>query len=47
MAEEPAEAQKQQTIALNPLRQGLTIDAIGQVTGLTIKQFQQLQAENQ
>jgi predicted transposase YdaD len=47
MAEEPSEAQKQEAIALNPLRQGLTIDAIAQVTGLTIAQLQQLQAENQ
>jgi hypothetical protein len=46
MAEERAEAQKQEAIALNPLRQGLTIDAIAQATGLTIVQLQQLQAKN-
>jgi predicted transposase YdaD len=34
-------------ITLNLLRQGLAIESIAQATGLTIAQFQQLQAENQ
>jgi predicted transposase/invertase (TIGR01784 family) len=42
-----AQEDKAKAIALNLLRQGLTIDSIAQATGLTIAQLQQLQAENQ
>jgi predicted transposase/invertase (TIGR01784 family) len=39
--------EERHTIALNLLRQGLTIESIAQATGMTIAQLQQLQAENQ
>jgi predicted transposase YdaD len=42
-----AQEDKAKAIALNLLRQGLTIDSIAQATGLTIGQLQQLQAGNQ
>lgn len=42
-----AQEDKAIAIALNLLRQGLTIESIAQATGLTITQLQQLQAENQ
>jgi predicted transposase/invertase (TIGR01784 family) len=42
-----AQEDKAKAIALNLLRQGLTIDSIAQATGLTIAQLQQLQAGNQ
>lgn len=39
--------EEKQAIALNLLKQNLTIEVIAQATGLTIEQVQQLQAENQ
>jgi predicted transposase/invertase (TIGR01784 family) len=45
--EEKGMEKAQQTIALNLLRQGLTIELIAQATELTIAQIQAIQAENQ
>jgi predicted transposase/invertase (TIGR01784 family) len=45
--EERGMEKAQQTIALNLLRQGLTIELIAQATELTIAQIQAIQAENQ
>ena len=41
--EEKGMEKERQTIALNLLRQGFSIESITQATGLTIAQLQQLQ----
>jgi predicted transposase YdaD len=41
--EEKGMEKERQAIALNLLRQGISIDVIAQATGLTISQLQQLQ----
>ncbi len=41
-AEERAEARKQRKIALNFLRDGLSVEAVARGTGLSIEEVQQL-----
>lgn len=44
-AEERAEARKQREIALNFLRDGLSVEAVARGTGLSIKEVQQLEQQ--
>jgi predicted transposase YdaD len=46
MAKEEGKDEERQTIALNLIRQGLTVEAIAQATGLTIEQIQALQVQD-
>jgi hypothetical protein len=45
--EQEKETQTRQEIALNLLKQGISVETIAQATGLTIAQLQQLQSESQ
>jgi predicted transposase/invertase (TIGR01784 family) len=42
---EEGKVEEKQTIAINFLRQGLSVELVAQGTGLTIEQVQQLQAQ--
>lgn len=45
--QERGKQEERQTIALNLLRKHLDVETIAEVTGLTIEQLQQLQAQAQ
>jgi predicted transposase YdaD len=45
--EQETKSKERQAIALNMLKKNLSLETIAEVTGLTIVQLQQLQAENQ